>query len=226
MERFLDELANPSHGPLPPSRRNNKQMRLHAGAILVLSVLLVSAQACVAQQRPNVLFIAVDDLRPELGCYGKRQIHSPNIDRLAAGGVLFERAYCMVPTCGASRASLMTGIRPSRNRFVNYLAWADRDAPGTTTLNTHFRSNGYYTVSLGKVFHHRQDNAIGWSEPAWRPSNVATYRLAENQKLAAERAKELGSRGRGPAYESADVPDDAYRDGVIVERLRWPIFAG
>ncbi len=97
MERFLDELANPSHGPLPPSRRNNKQMRLHAGAILVLSVLLVSAQACVAQQRPNVLFIAVDDLRPELGCYGKRQIHSPNIDRLAAGGVLFERAYCMVP---------------------------------------------------------------------------------------------------------------------------------
>jgi len=71
--------------------------------------------------------IAVDDLRPELACYGQQHIHSPNIDRLAKSGVLFERAYCMVPTCGASRASLMTGIRPTRNRFVNYLTWAEKD---------------------------------------------------------------------------------------------------
>ena len=85
--------------------------------------------------------IAVDDLRPELACYGQQHIHSPNIDRLAKSGVLFERAYCMVPTCGASRASLMTGIRPTRNRFVNYLTWAEKDAPGITTLNTHFRAD-------------------------------------------------------------------------------------
>ncbi|MEO2033517.1 MAG: sulfatase-like hydrolase/transferase [Planctomycetaceae bacterium] len=56
-------------------------------------------------------------MRPELACYGRQRIHSPNINRLAEGGVLFERAYCMVPTCGASRASLMTGVRPSRNRL-------------------------------------------------------------------------------------------------------------
>ena len=169
-------------------------------------------------ERPNVLFIAVDDLRPQLGCYGKQHIHSPNIDRLAASGVLFERAYCMVPTCGASRASLMTGIRPSRHRFVNYLTWAQKDAPGITTLNTHFKKHGYYTISNGKVFHHPEDNAEGWSEPAWRPKGIPSYRLPENVKLSQKRAKQEGRRRRGPAYESADVADDAYSDGVIAQK--------
>ena len=168
--------------------------------------------------RPNVLFIAVDDLRPELACYGQQHIHSPNIDRLAKSGVLFQRAYCMVPTCGASRASLMTSIRPARSRFVNHLTWAEKDAPGTTTLNTHFKQNGYYTVSLGKVFHHPTDNAIGWSEPAWRPKGASTYRVPENRELHEQRSKELGDRGRGPAYESGDVEDNAYADGVLAER--------
>ncbi|QDS88379.1 Arylsulfatase [Rosistilla ulvae] len=170
-----------------------------------------------AAERPNVLFIAVDDLRPELACYGKQHIHSPNIDRLAASGVLFERAYCMVPTCGASRASMMSGIRPSRNRFVNYLAWAEKDAPGIKTLNTHFRENGYHTVSLGKIFHHPQDNAVGWSEPAWRPTGIPWYRRPENHSLHEQRQRK-GSRTRGPAWEAADVADDAYADGKLAER--------
>ncbi|MCA9031503.1 MAG: sulfatase [Planctomycetaceae bacterium] len=169
-----------------------------------------------AADRPNVLFIAVDDLRPELGCYGAEHIQSPNIDRLASSGVLFEQAFCMVPTCGASRASMMTGIRPARKRFVSYLTRADEDAPGTLTLNTQFRQNGYYTVSLGKVFHHATDNAIGWSEPAWRPNNVPWYRDPANAKLH-EQQQEKGARTRGPAWESADVADDAYADGVIAQ---------
>jgi len=170
-----------------------------------------------ASERPNVLFIAVDDLRPELGCYGKQQIHSPNIDRLAETGVLFERAYCMVPTCGASRASLMTSIRPSRKRFTTYLTRAEKDAPGIKTWNTHFREQGYYTVSLGKIFHHRDDNAHGWSEPAWRPTGLPGYRLPENQKLHSQRQKQ-GRRSRGPAWEAADVADNAYNDGAIAEK--------
>ena len=180
--------------------------------------LFVSVGHAAGPKRPNVLFIAVDDLRPQLGCYGQQQIHSPNIDRLAAGGVVFERAYCMVPTCGASRASLMTGIRPARNRFVNYLTWAEKDAPGVTTLNTQFKQHGYYTVSNGKVFHHPEDNAAGWSEPAWRPKGVPTYQLPENQELASKRTSQRGGRGRGPAYESADVADDAYADCVRAEK--------
>ena len=181
---------------------------------LFLIAYLMTGDAVAADNRPNVLFIAVDDLRPELACYGAKHIHSPNIDRLAKSGVLFERAYCMVPTCGASRASLMTGIRPARNRFVTFSTWAEKDAPGITTMNTHFKKNGYYTLSLGKVFHHPKDNAEGWSEPAWRPQGVSWYRRPENAELHEQRQKR-GARKRGPAWESADVEDDAYNDGQL-----------
>ena len=185
---------------------------------LLIPTVLVSATTATAEpSRPNVLFIAVDDLRPELGCSGKHHIHSPNIDRLAESGIVFERAYCMVPTCGASRSSLLTGIRPSRHRFVSYSTWAQKDAPGITTLNTQFKTNGYYTVSLGKVFHHPTDNAEGWSEPAWRPTGVPWYRRPENQESHEKRQKQ-GGRKRGPAWETADVPDDAYADGVLAQR--------
>ena len=68
----------------------------------------------MVEEKPNVLFIAIDDLRPQLGCYGFKSMHTPRIDELASQGVVFERAYCMVPTCGASRASLLTGIRSAR----------------------------------------------------------------------------------------------------------------
>lgn len=185
--------------------------------ILIVALFCLWAMPSLAADRPNVLFIAVDDLRPELGCYGKEHIHSPNIDRLAQSGVLFERAYCMVPTCGASRASLMTSLRPARNRFVNYLTRAEKDAPGIVTLNTHFKQTGYHTVSLGKIFHHRDDNDHGWSEPVWRPSRVPSYQRPENQKLHAERQKQ-GRRSRGPAWESADVEDNAYADGVLADK--------
>jgi arylsulfatase A-like enzyme len=184
-------------------------------APLVLVLLSLHGGAARGADRPNVLFIAVDDLRPELHCYGKSLIHSPNIDRLASGGLLFERSYCMVPTCGASRASLMSGIRPAPNRFVNYLAWAQRDAPGKTTLNTHFKNNGYYTLSLGKIFHHPADNANGWSEPAWRPKGVMTYHLPENAELHRKRAKSANRRSRGPAFESAEAADASYADGQL-----------
>jgi iduronate 2-sulfatase len=105
----------------------------------------------MAAERPNVLFIAVDDLRPELRCYGATHIHSPNIDRLAKCSMLFERAYCMVPTCGASRSSLMTSLRPSHNRFINFITRADEDAPQVDGLHTHFKKNGYQRSRWGEA---------------------------------------------------------------------------
>ncbi len=187
--------------------------------IIGFAELTVFAQQSPSQPettRPNVLFIAVDDLRPELNCYGRSHIHSPNLDALAAGGVRFERAYCMVPTCGASRASLMTGLRPSRSRFVNYLTRADQDAPGITTLNTHFKNQGYHTVSNGKVFHHTGDNVAGWSEKPWRPRGGG-YQLAENKRLRS-RVAANGKRLRGPAYEAADEDEGQYTDGMIAAK--------
>jgi len=182
-----------------------------------LCVLVFCATALGADQRPNVLFIAVDDLRPQLGCYGLKRMHTPNIDRLAAQGTVFERAYCMVPTCGASRASLMTGIRPSRHRFVNYFTWAEKDAPGIRTLNTHFKKHGYYTISNGKVFHHPTDNVEGWSERPWVPEAAWMGYVLPESHQAWERHRKQTTTGRalGPPYEAADVSDDAYADGKV-----------
>jgi len=180
--------------------------------LLALLLSLLVLPIVQAAERPNVLFIAVDDLRPELNCYGKPHIHSPNIDRLAGEATVFERAYCMVPTCGASRAALMTSIRPARDRFRSYLASAEKEVPNITTLNTHFKNAGYTTISNGKVFHHANDNAKGWSEKPWRPQGP-TYKLAESIAAAKTTPKK-----RGPAYEAAEVPDDFYRDGKLANK--------
>ena len=180
---------------------------------LVLVLCWAFALSVSAADRPNVLFIAVDDLRPEIASFGSVQMVTPNIDKLAERSVRFDRAYCMVPTCGASRASLMSGIRPAPGRFMTYLARADEDAPGRVTLNTHFKKNGYHTVSMGKIFHHTADNVHGWSEKPWKPRGTTKTYAKEANNTAAK--NNPGRRKYGPAYESADVADEDYRDGVL-----------
>jgi arylsulfatase A-like enzyme len=193
---------------------------------ILAALLSLFCSSLFAADKPNILFIAVDDLRPQLACYGQSQVQSPNLDRLAAQGVLFERAYCMVPTCGASRASLMTSIRPAPKRFVTHLTYAEKDAPGITTLNTHFKQNGYYTVSNGKVFHHPEDNAIGWSEPAWRPGQLAegvpapakggTKKGSGKGKAKVEgENKDEDGKTRGRAFAESDLTDDEHSDGQV-----------
>ena len=189
-----------------------KRMIIYLVPILLLALLSCNRgmrdQATV--EKPNILFIAVDDLRPELGCYGRELIHSPNIDMLASRGTRFDRSYCNIPVCGASRSSLMTGLRPARNRFLSYDTWADKDAPGITTLPGHFRNNGYYTISNGKVFHHDNDAAESWDE-IWHPESSSgswrDYAIPENI------LQDTAAGFRGPPFERADLPDNAYKDG-------------
>ena len=173
-----------------------------------LCLLVLSFPVCAKEGKPNILFIAIDDLRPELGCYGAKHIHSPNIDKLASGATLFEQAYCSVPTCGASRASLMTGVRPTPSRFLTYQAVAEKEVPWAVAMNQHFKSNGYRTLSYGKVFHSAKDWRKGWSENPWR-SKKPGHMLAENRR------NEQRNIQRGTPWESADQPDDAYQDGEI-----------
>lgn len=165
---------------------------------------------------PNVLFIAVDDLRPELASFGKEHIQSPNIDRIAAMGTVFSNAYCNVPVCGASRASIITGMRPLRNRFINYKTRITEDAPGAVTLHGHFKANGYHAAAMGKVLHHPNDREEDYSEANWTPGVGAgagrDYQMAENI------AQISGSKGIGPAFERGDVADSAYWDGKIAAR--------
>jgi iduronate 2-sulfatase len=169
-------------------------------------------------KKPNVLFIPIDDLRPQLGCYGHPQMITPHLDGLAGRGVVFKQAYCQVPVCGATRASLLTGRRPRRDRFVDYMTWVDHDLPGARTLPQHFRENGYATVAVGKVFHHHPDTSErSWTCPPWLPAPAAQDNW-RNYLTEESLANVNPNSGNGPPYECADVPDDAYFDGQIADR--------
>lgn len=187
--------------------------------MLLVLIVLLSRSVAVAQesptpaQQPNVLFIAIDDLRPELGAFGSSQAITPNIDRLASQGTVFRRAFCQVAVCGASRASLMTGILPTPQRFVRFTARADREAPGAATLPQVFKQAGYTTISNGKIFHNPNDsNEQSWSEAAWRPEG------GHARSHDPQTTQRLSKRGRGRIFESPDVADDAYPDGRIAAK--------
>ncbi|MEO1011489.1 MAG: sulfatase [Bacteroidota bacterium] len=173
----------------------------------------------VEQKPPNVLFISIDDLRPELNAYGQSQIVSPNIDRLAAEGTLFKRAYCNVPVCGASRASLLTGTYPTPSRYTDYKTRVDMEAPGIITLPEHFKNNGYYTSAIGKIFHHPDDGKRSWSKETYRPDYPRTnaqqelWRDYQSPENLGTREQELPLGGAGPAWEAGEVHDTVYYDG-------------
>jgi len=190
--------------------------------------LLASTCMTHAADKPNVLFIAIDDLRPELGCYGSPIAVSPNLDGLAKDGLLFKRAYCQQAICRPSRASLMTGMRPeSTGLFHNYVSLRELQ-PDILTLPQHLIAHGYETAYVGKIFHNGDtDEENSWSHtPVKRVKGIKNpqgpYRLPENVKLRADNFKEMFARygaaarrglASGPAYEQADVPDHAYTDG-------------
>jgi arylsulfatase A-like enzyme len=165
-----------------------------------------------AVEKPNVLFIAIDDLRPEIGCYGAPQVKTPHIDKLAAQSMRFDRAYCQVPICMGSRASLLTGILPTSKRFVGECR-ADVDAPDAPTLPETFKKSGYATISNGKIYHNVEDAAKrSWSEPAWKPENsMKSVDPKTNLRLSK-------SKQRGLIFESPDVADDVYPDGEIAKK--------
>ena len=194
-------------------------------------LLLVISSACLlgaeGARKPNILFIAIDDLRPELGCYGSKYAITPNIDKLASRGRLFERTYCQQPICHPSRTSLLTGTRPDTNGIThNYVEFRDLN-PNRLTLPRHFRDHGYQCYNYGKIFHRANIDI----EPSWsgkpklfrlglpKPvgfANPGNLKKRNQQfKEMFEKYGEAAKRGlaSGPAYESANVPDTAYRDG-------------
>lgn len=204
-------------------------------AFLILVVLCNAASPTSAADHPNVLLICVDDLKPLLGCYGDKMVKSPNIDRLAARGMLFENAYCNQAVCAPSRNSLLTGLRPQTLGIYDLGTNFRRSRPDAITLPQHFKAYGYRTEALGKIFHvghGNHEDPASWSVPHWK-AEVIAYALPESrakQGLTREEAlfsnKKAQGLPRGAAYESADVADDAYPDGQTadeaIRRLKAP----
>ena len=197
--------------------------------LATIAGLFVLATASIAAERPNVLLICVDDLKPALGCYGDPLAKSPNIDELAARGMRLENAYCNQAVCAPSRNSLLTGLRPQTLGIYDLPTNFRKAAPDAVTLPQHFKANGYRTEGLGKIFHVGHGNyedPKSWSVPHWH-TKVVGYALPESRAaegLTREEARfENVVDGRatklpkGAAYEAADVADDAYADGQIAD---------
>lgn len=198
--------------------------RVAPGCVLLLAPLLLPAAP------PNVLFISIDDLRPELGAYGATHIKSPQLDRLARSGTLFERAYCHLAICTPSRANVFTGKRPDTLRVWHLREDFRRNTPGIVTLPQFLRERGYLTQAMGKTI--AINDPASWTEPEWRDRrgggiSAPAEKYADPDLRAAVQAEydaavAAGLTGitferaaRGPAWEKADVPDEAYSDGRL-----------
>ncbi len=198
--------------------------------ILIGFFVLVSCLMKASKPKsPNILFISVDDLRPELGVYGVEDIKTPNMDKLASEGAIFLNSYANVPICGASRASMLTGLRPAGKVTLRGASCrSDKSAEGYATFPEYLKQNGYHTISNGKVMHIQEDSPQAWSEPAWRASTNKIagihYYNDYNDWVNPESGENLkiykGKREGpvGPFYEITNVEDEAYHDGQICNK--------
>lgn len=187
---------------------------MRAFAFLTSGLIAVLAHAAETK-RPNVLFIAVDDLRPEVNASGSNVIKTPNLDRIAARGTTFDRAYCQQAVCSPSRSSLMTGRRPDATRVWDLETHFRTALPDAVTVAQYFKNHGYHSMSMGKIFHGGFDDPQSWSVPSQYPKSpqYASEAALKMQNDPANTDKK--GRARGPAVEDADVPDDTYADGKI-----------
>lgn len=201
--------------------------------LAIVALVASSLVAVAAEPKLNVLFIAVDDLRPELGCYGAKHMRTPNLDRLASRGLLFERAYCQVAVCNPSRNSLLSGCRPDTTQIFSNQTFLRMTMPDVLTLPQHFKNQGYTSLSLGKVFHHSErepgDDPQSWSEPSWYHGKPYRHWFTKESLDYVKRLKALPTAQqpkqlRAAPFEAADEPDDVYPDGQTatkaIETLR------
>lgn len=191
--------------------------------IFLLTVSVLYSNSIVANindvASKNILFIICDDLRPELNCYGNSMIVSPNIDKLAENSVVFNRAYCNIPVSGASRASIFTGLRPTKSRFVSWNARVDKDAPNAVTLQKRFKDAGYITIANGKVYHNQDEASKKYWDKIFYPeeSPHLWYQTDYNKNLM-KKKEENPKLKRGLYYEYSDCPDSLLVDWTIAEK--------
>ena len=218
--------------------------RLIKSIVFASALFLISKSTLAQQDKPNVLFVAVDDLKPILGCYGDALIKTPNIDRLAKMGTVFNNNYCQQAVCGPTRASIMTGLRPDLTKIWDLKTALREVNPDIVSIPQYFVSQGYSSQGIGKVYDPRNvdkdTDKKSWSVPYYKTDNkyypsaygvpaLGYYQLPETKLLAEKYLNEAIAKGMNkkdaedyaltkikPSVESADVPDNAYNDGANI----------
>ena len=188
-------------------------MKLNTNLLQIVALILAtSALSAVAAdptpKKPNVLFLVVDDLRPELGCYGKDYIKSPNIDGLAGVGMVFNRAYCQQAVCSPSRTCVMTGVRPDTSKVWDLVTHFRSNLPDVVTLGQQFKTNGYFVQGMGKIYHGGLDDPATWSVP-WQEPKAPVYALQEDADLVGKNVEpvdEDGPDNKGTSPNSYSMP--------------------
>ena len=180
-------------------------------------LLLLNSAFCILcsaaeNSKYNVLFVAFDDLRPDLACYGDPVAITPNFDRLASQGTVFNRAYCQLAVCGPSRLSLITGLRPDTIQVWDLKTHFRETLPDLVTLPQYFKNNGYHSQAIGKILH--GSSVSMYDPPSWSEDPLYDYgrphhwRYASPENLAVEAHKRT-------AVEGEELPDDTFVDGLV-----------
>jgi iduronate 2-sulfatase len=187
-----------------------------------------------ASRKPNILFVIVDDLRPEMGCYGNAHIKTPHFDAFARESLRFSNAYCQNAACAPSRASVMTGLRPASTRVWSLGHKFRETIPDVVTMPQTFHQHGYHTVSMGKIFHNHMPDRISFDEADLKPSAYMTAEMIDRdpesfyyddaikaelaevrkQRLARNPRAYAGGWAYGRSTECSEAPDDAFYDGA------------
>jgi arylsulfatase A-like enzyme len=212
---------------------NKKQMMLMSLIVAALSLVHAATQ-------PNILFLSMDDLKPELGCFGSTNVKTPNIDRLAQQGRAFANHHVQQAICGPSRASMFSGLRPDTTKVWDLQHTCREECPQAFTMQEYFKKNGYETVGSGKIMHgFKNDDPLSWSVPYLHPEHLPFLNgkvPALNQQYqgaaihdAVKKLKESGIKGykpqqkfmaklnAKPSTECLDLPDNAYSDGAMTD---------
>ena len=180
---------------------------------LLLFVMPFLSSAQIKAKKNNVLLIVVDDLNTSLGCYGNKEVKTPNIDRLAAMGVMFDRAYCQYPLCNPSRVSFLSGKRPENTGVYVLNVPARKALPDAVLLPQYFKNQGYYTAGAGKVFHNaKMSDGLSWNYYTDEASIDAEEKAAIDTRYG-------GGDGRPKAYVLT-TDGSKTRDGLNTKTIK------